>query len=88
MPVIAWATVGSRTNSTGRCTDLTEGVAHLVIGHDQPGSGGYFLFHRDQDGMSMADSWHQTLDEAKLAAEMDYPGIGSCWQEPDVGEPS
>ena len=33
---------------------------------------GYFLFRLDSSGQCIADTWHQTLDEAKQAALEEY----------------
>jgi len=38
--------------------------------------GAYYLFHLDGEGVCLADTWHQTLDEAKQQASFEF-GIGA-----------
>jgi hypothetical protein len=34
--------------------------------------GAYYLFHLDADGVCFADTWHQSLDEAKQQASFEF----------------
>jgi hypothetical protein len=40
----------------------------------------FFLFYCDADWQPMTDSWHRTLEEAKVQAEFEFSGIGATWQ--------
>jgi hypothetical protein len=45
--------------------------------------GGYYLFHFDAGGVCFADTWHQTLDEAKQQASFEFGIESEDWS--DVG---
>ena len=43
--------------------------------------GAYYLFHLDADGVCFADTWHQSLDEAKEQATFEFGIEPSDWAE-------
>jgi hypothetical protein len=43
--------------------------------------GAYYLFHLDGDGVCFADTWHQSLDEAKQQATFEFGIQPSDWSE-------
>jgi len=43
--------------------------------------GAFFLFRLDPNGHCIADTWHQTLDEAKQQANFEYGIEESDWKE-------
>ena len=42
--------------------------------------GSFFLFREDQNGVSIADTWHESAEEAKEAGESEYVITG--WATP------
>lgn len=45
---------------------------------------GFYLHHYNSDGSSFADTWHQTLVEAKEQAEFEFGITGNQWQSIDM----
>ena len=45
------------------------------------GDGGFFLFRLDDNGGCLADTWHETLDDAKAQAKFEYDIDDSDWVE-------
>ena len=43
--------------------------------------GAYYLFHLDADGVCFADTWHQSLDEAKEQAAFEFGIESNDWAE-------
>jgi adenosylmethionine-8-amino-7-oxononanoate aminotransferase len=43
--------------------------------------GGFFLFHFDAKGECIADTWHQSLDEAKRQAEFEFGVLEDEWKQ-------
>jgi hypothetical protein len=43
--------------------------------------GAYYLFHLDAEGVCFADTWHQTLDEAKQQASFEFGIEPEEWSE-------
>jgi hypothetical protein len=58
-------------------------IAGFAICRDA--EGGFYLFGCDDDWNTVADTWHQALDDALHQAE--YEGVGDMWEWPD-GRPA
>jgi hypothetical protein len=43
--------------------------------------GGFFLLRLDGEGVCVADTWHQTLNEAKAQARFEYEVDDGDWTE-------
>lgn len=43
--------------------------------------GAYYLYHLDAEGVCFADTWHQTLDEAKQQASFEFGIEPEEWAE-------
>lgn len=46
--------------------------------------GAYYLFHLDADGVCFADTWHQSLDEAKEQAAFEFGIEPGGWAEVEL----
>ena len=55
--------------------------AALVI-IEEESSSGFLLLYLDQNGDPVADTWHETLEDAIDQAEHEYEGITSKWVTP------
>ena len=56
---------------------IPDPIAVEIIKED----GAFFLFRLDKGGVCLADTWHQTLDEAKAQAKLEYGVDGGDWVE-------
>ncbi len=56
-------------------------AAGLVIAR-YPGERGYYLFDCDADWNVFATTWHETVQDAKTAAEFEYEGTSETWRSP------
>jgi hypothetical protein len=45
----------------------------------EAGDGNYFLFREDDAGDCLADTWHETIEDAKRTADNEYETTG--WRE-------
>lgn len=55
------------------------GIAYgLAICRYKPNNG-YYLFYCNDQWREFADTWHETIDEAKDQAEFEYTGIINNW---------
>lgn len=77
-PVIAYTPLDQRhtpMNTTKPITQKADRSHPLGLAicryTDQPG---YYLFACDQDWNTLADTWHETLDDALDQAEFEYSG--------------
>jgi hypothetical protein len=43
--------------------------------------GAYYLFHLDAEGVCFADTWHQTLEEAKQQAAFEFGIEAKEWSK-------
>jgi hypothetical protein len=84
--VILYTTIGSSHRKTYKTSRLIGGkqlgsAAGLAIGRyaDEPG---YYLFYCDSDWYPMTNTWHDTIEDAKRAAEFEYEGAAQTWQSP------
>ncbi len=57
---------------------LQEAAYGLAICQYKPGDG-YYLFYCNSDWVGFADTWHETIDDAKDQAEYEYAGIANSW---------
>ena len=58
-------------------TQLPDPIAVEIVEQD----GAFFLFRLGPNGHCIADTWHQTLDEAKQQANFEYGIEESDWKE-------
>jgi hypothetical protein len=82
--VIAFASINSGHHRADKVRHLVGGrqlgsAAGLAIGH-YAGERGYFLFYCDADWNPMTNTWHETVEDAKQAAEFEYEGVSKTWQ--------
>lgn len=68
----------SPIDSRHKPTSAQRPAAGLVIQYEDEG---YFLFSCDANWEVFADTWHETLEEAKEAAEADYEGVSATWEK-------
>lgn len=47
--------------------------------HIKPAAGGVYLFESNSKGISLADSWYESVEEAKLAAEEMFELPSQSW---------
>lgn len=43
------------------------------------GETGYYLFYCDGEWETITDTWHETLEDAKLQADLEYEGVAETW---------
>jgi hypothetical protein len=48
-------------------------------------NGGFYLYRLDDRGHCIADTWHQTVEEAKAQANFEYEIREEDWQSSDIG---
>jgi hypothetical protein len=48
----------------------------------QAGQDSFYLFGCDSDWNPIWDTWHQTVEDARGAAEEEYQGISQTWERP------
>ena len=82
--VVAWAIVGPSVQPTGNTVHRVDGrevgpAAGLAI-CESTDSQGFYLFYCDSKWEEFADTWHESLDDAKSQAEFEYKGICTEWQ--------
>ena len=58
---------------------LQDAAYGLAICQYKP-EGGYYLFYCNNDWVEFADTWHETVDDAKDQAEYEYTGITDFWR--------
>jgi hypothetical protein len=83
--VLAWAQTSGSARPTGNTVhrfngEVLDPVPCLAICEIE-NQGGYLLFYCDEQWEQCADTWHQTLDDAKAQAEFEYDGISSHWHQ-------
>jgi hypothetical protein len=85
LKLVAWSPVDARHTATSKTRHL---VAGEVLGPSQalaicydPDTAAYFLFRCDDAWAVLADTWHQSLDEARAQGEFEYAGVNSTWQD-------
>lgn len=85
--VICYTILDERQEPTGRVAHSVRGTrmsppAALAICKDDRG-GAFYLFYCDEDWEPMSDTWHQTLEEAKEQAEIEFTGSSDTWETPE-----
>lgn len=45
------------------------------------GETGVFLFYCDREWQVLADTWHSSVNDAKVQAEFEYDGISNVWKD-------
>ena len=81
--VVCYAPIDARSRPTGYCkhyhgSTLLGPAAGLAI-CQYKGESYYYLFGCDETWRSVTDSWHETLDDAKRQAELEYEGVTRAW---------
>jgi hypothetical protein len=61
--------VGTLVNGTPTPVENLRKTEWVEISEED---GAYYLFHLDAEGVCFADTWHQTLDEAKQQAAFEF----------------
>lgn len=84
--VVLFTTIGSSHRRTGRARHVVGGrqlgsAAGLAIAQ-YDGEAGYYLFYCDEHWNPIANTWHETVDDAKRAGEFEYEGVSRTWQSP------
>ncbi len=83
LPVICFTPIDDPHRPTGNCRHLGPGG---VLG---PARGlaicgrpdeGIYLFSCGEGWVPFADTWHETVEQAKGQAEFEYEGISATWQ--------
>ncbi len=83
--VICFTSIDSRHRHTGKTKHLAGGnvlgrANGLVICESmENGCASYLLFGCDDQWNVLSDTWHATLEEAKLQAEFEYEGTSKTW---------
>ena len=44
-----------------------------------PGEDAFYLFGCDADWGTITDTWHQSIEDAKVQAEFEYEGVSLTW---------
>ena len=84
--VVCFTVIDQRHRQTGQCRQIVAGVlqepaAGLAICQYE-GEGCYFLFRCDSAWECVTDTWHLTVEDAKIQAEFEYTGSSETWQLP------
>ena len=85
--VICFKPIDARHQPTGYCRHIVAGVvqgaaAGLAICQYE-GEACFYLFGCDANWNSVTDTWHETIDEAFGAAELEYVGVSKTWLRHD-----
>jgi hypothetical protein len=85
--VLCYAIIDERCHPTGNCK-------HRLLHRKEPlgpaaglvvcryaGESGFYLFSCDRHWRGLADTWHQTEEEARRQAEFEYEGVSHIWVE-------
>lgn len=81
--VVKRVELGPAHTPTGRTRhysggELVPGAASLAIARYSDGDG-YYLLHFNADGEEIADSFHETLEDALKQAEFEFGVSGEEW---------
>jgi hypothetical protein len=81
--VICYTRIDSRHRHTGNTKQIVNGVllgpaAGLAICRYE-GDDAYYLFGCDEQWVSLSDTWHQEVEDAKAQAEYEYEGVSRTW---------
>jgi hypothetical protein len=84
--VILYSPIDQRHRPTGSCRHTVGGnpiepPSGLVI-CQYDGEDSYYLFYCDSEWKSLADTWHQDLEDAQDQAEFEFEGVSSTWSSP------
>lgn len=82
--VVCFARLDTGAQRTGKTLHVLMGgefpAFHgLVIIEERPG-GPYYLLYCDEYWQPLTDTWHETLEDARLQAEFEYEGISQAWE--------
>lgn len=61
--------------ANGKLLEAAYGLAICKYEKDN----GYYLFSCDYNWVEFADTWHETIEDAKDQAEFEYAGISDNW---------
>jgi hypothetical protein len=59
-------------------------ASRLAIAH-YPDRAGFYLFHCDESWSVLADTWHESVEDAEAQAEFEYAGSSNAWVAAQVG---
>jgi len=81
--VVCYTPIDSRHRHTGNTRQLVDGVplgaaTGLAICQCE-GEESFYLFGCDENWKCLADTWHETLENAKAQAEFEYEGTLLTW---------
>ena len=84
--VVAFAVMDSNSHRTNMSRQLVGGrplgsASGLAIG-TYSGEPGFYLFFCDAGWNPFNNTWHDTIEAAKRAAEFEYEGIAASWRSP------
>lgn len=85
--VVLYTPIDERHRHTGNCRQMVDGelvgpAARLAICQYET-EDSFYLFGCDENWETIADTWHQTLEDAKQQAEFEYEGVSATWQKPE-----
>ena len=85
--VVLYTAIDGRHRHTGNCRQIVAGrlagpAAGLAICQYEGGNS-YYLFGCDEYWNTVADTWHETLEDAKAQAEFEYEGVNETWRKPE-----
>ena len=77
-------TTGNTTHSIGSLKDgkpvVEEAIPTPAWVEIHEDGGGFFFMHFDESGDVIADTWHQSVNEAKEQAEFEFGILASDWK--------
>ncbi len=81
--VVCWSPIDERHAFTGRTSHSVDGqpigpMCALAVCR-YPGEDCVYLFGCDANWTVVADTWHETIDEAVRQAELEYEGVAATW---------
>jgi hypothetical protein len=84
--VICYSPIDERHRHTAKTKQIVSGVVQGAASGlaicEYSGEDSYYLFGCDSDWNSVTDTWHLSLEDAKLQADFEYEGVSETWQMP------
>jgi hypothetical protein len=85
--VLRFAFLDKSVRPTGSCQHCVQaqimGPVQALAICQYEGEAGYYLFSCDSRWQAVADTWHETIEDALRQAEFEYEGITTNWREPN-----
>ncbi len=83
LPVLCFSPIDERHQPTGQCRHVGPqgllGPASGLAICGRPGESVY-LYSCDKEWVPFADTWHATVEEVVVQAEVEYAGVSQTWQ--------